>query len=144
MKLSTQKYTRTRHAYLYDECMELQSANLKLDPPLAALPIYFEDIVVENEDENRSIQFCLMFAVLAWSARLSSPSEHTKYLSYFGTETVSHLNYIIMQGVFRKECVFASNLIAWVAYSSCSDEIDPHVHFKHSLGFLNTLSDPGN
>lgn len=84
---------------------------------------------------------CFMWAVLAWSVRVSTPSEYIERLSYYGRRTVQELNRTIEEGVFGKECAFASNLIAWVAYSSCSDRIDPHVHFKHSLGILYTLSD---
>lgn len=94
-----------------------------------------------SEDRRPVYSRCLKWAVLAWAARGNTPSEATKQLSVYSASTVQILNYEIELGTFNKDSVFASNLIAWVAYSSCSDEIDPRAHFKHSLGILYTLSD---
>ena len=51
------------------------------------------------------------------------------------------LNKAISCGKFFPDGVFASHLLAWIAYSTCSQEIAVPIHFRGSLSFLVAIVD---
>jgi hypothetical protein len=131
---------------MYDERLKdfnkfpsLNLTAMRYESPLRGLIEQFLKDIKPNETYIYLSDQCLAWAVLAWKSRQCAPSECKEQLSIYGGMTVKQLNLAIGYTQFDKECIFASNLIAWVAYSSCSDEIDPRVHFKHSLAILDNL-----
>ena len=92
-----------------------------------------------NTLENRS----LIYAVLAWAARQTAPSDYRELSSRYCIKAVRMLNNRIEEAKCCADEIFAANLLAWVAYSTCSKEIEAHIHFKASLVMLNFLSDTG-
>jgi hypothetical protein len=86
--------------------------------------------------------YVLIFTVLAWSARQTTPSEYRKQSSIYGAKAVRKLNGNVNTGVSMEyPFAFASNLLGWVAYSTCSQEVEAHIHFKGSLAILMSLVD---
>jgi hypothetical protein len=61
--------------------------------------------------------------------------------SDYVAETVRILSHAIENASVRGEDVFAANLLAWVTYSSCSQETEAHIHFKGGLAMLMYLTD---
>lgn len=124
----------------YDKLPSLASAVMRHESPLWSLIEHF-NIDTQSEPFWYSDTECLGWAVLAWRSRQCAPSECKKQLSDYLGAAVKSLNTAIGYVHIFDKSVFASNLIAWVAYSSCADKIDPHAHFKHSLAILNFLSE---
>jgi hypothetical protein len=87
--------------------------------------------------------YVLIFTVLAWSARQTTPSEYRKQSSIYRAKAVRKLNIHLGSTAVTLECgfAFASNLLGWVAYSTCSEEVEAHVHFRGSLAILGCLID---
>jgi hypothetical protein len=105
--------------------------------PLGGLLNTFQENQLVSELAQISPLGC---AVLAWYSRRNTKFDFMKGLSHYGAMTVAELNTAISFdcGVDEKE-VFASNLIGWVAYSSCSDEIQAHAHLHGSMAILDNL-----
>ena len=95
---------------------------------------YFQDV-------SFSSQHPLKWAILAWAARQYPPGVVPNSMSYYSSRAVRYLNIWIRSGRCHELEAFAANLLGWVAYSVCSQEIDSQVHFKGSLAILISLLD---
>ena len=115
---------------------DIFSTNAILESPQGAL---FHHLKINAYHVLRPSSSSLIYAVLAWSARVMMPSMYLEQLPRFAAGAVDNLNICVTREIINADCVYASNLIAWVAYSSCLDEVDPRVNFQHSLGFLKIL-----
>jgi hypothetical protein len=80
-------------------------------------------------------------AVVAWESRQMEASRYVERLSLYVGNAVYYLNSAIELGVVDTQSIFTSHLLAWIAYSTCSQEIFAHVHFKGSLAFLSFVMD---
>ena len=118
-------------------CNSIFSTNTILESPQGAL---FHHLKINRNPIPTALRdSSLVFAVLAWSARVMMPSMYLEQLPRFAAGAVYNLNICVTREIIHANCVYASNLIAWVAYSSCLDEVDPRVNFQQSLGFLRIL-----
>lgn len=88
--------------------------------------------------------FCvnaLNYAILAWKSRQLSLEEYTENISTYISRACGCLNGAISgSAVFLPHGVFASHLLAWIAYS-CSQEFAAPLHFKGSLAWLSAIFD---
>ena len=75
------------------------------------------------------------FVVLAWVARQMSPSEYRIFSLEYISSAVSYLNSALGQTPEVYD-IFASNLLGWIAYSTCSEEVNAPHHFKVSVAML--------
>lgn len=81
----------------------------------------------------------LTYAILAYSPTLS---ENRNRSLWYGTRAIDELcSVLTYKGVFEDREAFASNLLGWVAYSTCSKEMQAHILFKGSLTILGHLID---
>jgi hypothetical protein len=83
----------------------------------------------------------LVFSILAWASRSNVPEDYRTQSSYYEIQTVRRLNFNLEICAIDTHEVFASNLLAWFTYSSCSKVVQAHMHFKGSLAMLNFLID---
>lgn len=84
----------------------------------------------------------LRFALLAWAARQMPPSKFREVAAYCIYEAVSRLGSIMMRHSFEDSYIFAANLLGWIAYSTCSQEVDAPTHFNGSMAMLMYAIDP--
>lgn len=118
----------------YDLCFSRTSDETRSASPLNSVIQHFA-----NEGEAT---YALMFTVLAWSSRQTTPSVYRKQSSLYGAKAVQKLNRLLgFGGILMDSDAIASNLLGWVAYSTCSEEIQAHIHFKGSLAILGSLLD---
>ena len=86
----------------------------------------------------------LKSAILASFSRQLDPAKCAESLLRFMSHSVSSLSWGVKHlpeylGAYE---VFAANILGWVAYSTCSQEVEAHVHFNGSMAILSFLSDP--
>ena len=79
--------------------------------------------------------------VLAWKSRQLTSAEYKEKASSYISRACGSLNFAIEAGHVECSSVFSSHLLAWVAYSTCSEEAAAPLHFKRSLAFLTCISD---
>lgn len=83
----------------------------------------------------------LLLIVLGWACRQNPPALTARTVLFFILKASQQLRSKISWGSFSASDVFASNLIGWVTYSTCCDELDARIHFKGSVGILSALLD---
>jgi len=69
------------------------------------------------------------------------PGVFSAKVLYHMTKAFENLKYAIHYRSIMLSGAFASNLLAWVAYSTCSEEVTASVHFRGSAAFLTFLAD---
>jgi hypothetical protein len=82
---------------------------------------------------------CVLFA---WSTRQADPITLTEEgLPDYITLSVQGLAYRVkyQSSLLWSNDVFAANLLGWVAYSTCSQGAEAHIHFNGSMGMLTFL-----
>jgi hypothetical protein len=113
------------------------------DPTLLPLATQWLRSQPFSHDDFDCCDEALNHAVIAWNCRQLVVPEYDKIVSSHMRLTVKYLNSAIENGRARSSGVFASHLLAWVAYSTCSHEVTAPVHFKGSLAFLTFIMDQG-
>jgi len=78
----------------------------------------------------------LEWAVLAWVARQYPIPHFFEPVSRYILKASQRIAEDIRYGVFSFGTVFASNLLGWVIYSTCTEEFDPRIHFKGRVNML--------
>jgi hypothetical protein len=79
----------------------------------------------------------LGFAILAWSVRRAEPCLFRQKLSIYMFDAIRSLNRCMEYHNYYHQMVLASNLLGWLAYTTCSDLTQAHEHFKGSIALLN-------
>jgi len=82
----------------------------------------------------------LQWAVLAWATQQSRRQMVAESVFTCIKNASRGLKDAIETGSFRESEVFASNLLGWVIYSTCSEEFDTRVHFKGSQNMLSCMA----
>lgn len=90
--------------------------------------------------ESYYSQTALGHAICAWTTRNLAPTDYMKQTEIEVQIALTNLNVMISCLRPDKMSVFASHLLAWVAYSTCSQELFAHIHFQGSLAFLSFLT----
>jgi len=100
-----------------------------------------DEFWMPNETYAGSDKRALQWAVLAWAARQYPPQVVSKSVLTYLAEAARCIRFCLSDGFFYESGVFASNLMGWVSYSTCSEEFGSRAHFKGSVAMLSCLLD---
>jgi len=81
----------------------------------------------------------LHWVVLAWVARQYPIPYFFEPVSRYILKASRRIAHDIRHGRFFSKTVFASNLLGWIIYSTCTEEFDARIHFKGSVNMLGCL-----
>ena len=96
-----------------------------------------------NFPSDIGVIYSLETVFLAWITRQLPPSVFAdRFPSYVAKSVRALAVSIKYPSHLMEDDIYASNLLAWVAYSSGSHETDAHVHFNGSMAMLALLLDP--
>lgn len=110
--------------------------------PNFPLLLQFREWCLENPTDYGTgpSQRALRHAICAWTTRNLAPTDYMQQTEDDVCSALFELNWIIAYWRPDEMSVFASHLLAWVTYSTCSQELFAHIHFQGSLAFLSFLS----
>lgn len=90
---------------------------------------------------NYDLSDPLELIVLGWACRQNPPPLTASTVLSFIRDASYQLAGHISYGMYFEKDVFASNLIGWVIYSTCCEELDARIHFKGSVAIMSSLLD---
>jgi hypothetical protein len=81
----------------------------------------------------------LEWAALAWVARQYPIRSFFEPVSRYILKASQRIAVDIRYGQFYFTEIFASNLLGWVIYSTCTEQFDTRIHFKGSVNMLSCV-----
>jgi len=124
---------------IIDTSLDVTTTNGSSTLPLVAKLQSFIWEPFVGRSTTDAAQVALASAICAWTKRYLGTPGDTKEIEGHIDISLERLNFAICAEIPSHLCVFTSHLLAWISYSTCSQELFAHAHFRGSLVILTIL-----